>query len=123
MRTTAKALKQFVGGFNLPAYAENTGPEKTQLPYLTYPIVEPEWNQKASFYIQGYFRTTDYSPILEKADEIMGAIGEGIKLDMEHGYLVIYPETPFIQTMVSEDKNIRSFYLNLAINAYHMPGK
>lgn len=120
MRTTAKALKEFVGGFQLPAYALNTVPDDVQLPYLTYPLVEPEWNQKETFYIQGYFRTTSLTAVLEKADEIARAIGTGIRLEMDHGYLVIYPETPLIQTLV--DGDVRSFYLNLSINSYHMPG-
>lgn len=122
MRSVAKALKTFVGSFNLPAYALSTVPKDVQMPYLTYPIVEPEWNQKTTFYIQGYFRTTNYADLLEKADQIVEAVGTGVIINMEHGYLVIYPETPLIQTLV-EDDGVRSFYINLSINAYHMPGK
>lgn len=120
MRSTAKALKEFVGGFDLPAYALNSVPDDVQLPYLVYPVIEPEWDQKATFYIQGYFRTTSYTDVLEKADEIAREIGTGIRLEMDHGYLVIYPESPLIQTLVDGDE--RSFYLNLSINSYHMPG-
>ena len=120
MRSTAKALKEFVGGFQLPAYALNTVPDDVQPPYLTFPLVEPEWDQKAPFYIQGYFRTTSFTDVLEKADEIARAIGTGIKINMDHGYLVIYPETSLIQTLV--DGDVRSFYLSLSINSYHMPG-
>ena len=121
MRDTAKALKQFFSGFELPAYALNTVPKDQDLPYLVYPIVEPEWNQKEPFYVQGYFRTTSFSQVLEKADAIVEAIGTGIKLDMDHGYLVIYPDSPLIQTIV--DGDVRSFYINLSLNAYHMAGK
>ena len=122
MRSVAKALKTFVGSFDLPAYALNTVPKDVEVPYLTFPIVEPEWNQKATFYIQGYFRTTDYTALLEKADEIVGAIGTGRNIKLEHGYLVIYPDTPLIQTLVEDENDVRSFYINLSINAYHMPG-
>lgn len=121
MRNVAKALKQFVGGFGLPAYALNTVPKDVEIPYLTFPIVEPEWNQKATFYIQGYFRTTKYEELLTKADQIVHEIGTGIVVNMDEGFLVIYPETPLIQTLV-EDNDVRSFYINLSINAYHMPG-
>ena len=51
MKQTAKTLKEFVGGFGIPAYATNSVPDDVDLPYLTYPIVEPEWSKKASFYI------------------------------------------------------------------------
>lgn len=120
MRATAKALKEFVGGFGIPAYATDSVPDDVQSPYLTYPIVEPEWNQKSSFYIQGWYRTTNYNDLLAKADQIVREIGEGIILSMESGSLVIYPETPLIQTLT--DKDTKSFYINLSINSYHMPG-
>ena len=123
MRAVAKALKEFVGGFDLPAYASDSVPDNVQLPYLTYPVTEPEWNQKATFYIQGWYRTTNYRDLLAKADEIVREIGEGIILSMESGSLVIYPETPLIQTMTVTEKDMKSFYINLSINAYHMPGE
>ena len=120
MRAVAKTLKEFVGGFGLPAYATDSIPDDVELPYLTYPVVEPEWNRQASFYIQGWFKTTDFTPVLEKADQIVREIGPGIIIGMDEGSLVIYPETPLVQTLT--DGDTKSFYLNLAINAYHMPG-
>ena len=120
MRATAKALKQFVGGFSIPAYATETVPKDVTLPYLTYPLTEPEWNQKATFYIQGWYRTTDFTEMLEKADQIVREIGQGITISTSEGYIVLYPETPLVQTMV--DGDIRSFYINLTLNAYQMPG-
>ena len=120
MKATAKALKTFVGGFGLPAYAVGSVPKDVALPYLTYPLVEPEWNQKATFYIQGWYRTTSNSALVEKADQILREIGTGITINTESGYLVIYPESPQVQLMVNDD--YRSFYINLSINVYQMPG-
>lgn len=120
MRQTANALKNFVSGFGLPAYATETVPKDVSLPYLTYPMTEPEWNQKSTFYIQGWYRTTDYSEMLEKADQIIREIGTGIIINTDSGYMVIYPETPIVQTLV--DGDVRSFYINLSLNAYQMPG-
>ena len=120
MRQTAKALKEFVGGFGLPAYATDTVPKDIPLPYLTFPLTEPEWNSKATFYIQGWYRTTDYSEMFAKADQIIREIGTGVTISTDSGYIVIYPESPLVQTLV--DGDIRSFYINLSLNAYHMPG-
>ena len=120
MRNTAKTIKQFLSGFGIPAYALSTVPKDVDYPYLVYPLIEPEWDQKSTFYIQGYFRTTSYSQVLEMADTIAGEIGTGVILNMDEGYLVLYPETPLIQTLV--DGDIRSFYLNLSLNAYHLAG-
>lgn len=120
MRSAAKALKQFVGSFDLPAYTAQSVPDDVQAPYLVYPLVEPEWNQKASFYIQGWYRSTSNAALAEKADQIIKEIGPGITISTDTGFLVIYPETPLIQMISNED--YRSFYINLSINSYHMPG-
>lgn len=120
MRATAKALKQFVGGFDLPAYTVGTVPKDVQVPYLTYPLTEPEWNQKASFFIQGWFRSTSNAELTETADRILKEIGTGIIINTESGYLVIYPESPLVQLIT--DGDYRSFYINLSVNVYQMPG-
>lgn len=120
MRAFAKAIKNFVGGFNLPAYAVGSVPDDVQVPYLVYPLNEPEWNQKASFYVQGWYRTTSNAELSAKADEIIKEIGIGITLKTDSGYIVIYPESPLVQMMVEGD--YRSFYINLSINCYQMPG-
>ena len=120
MRATAKALKQFVGGFGLPAYTVQTVPKDVQVPYLVYPLTEPEWSQKASFYIQGWYRSTSNAELTAKADQIIREIGTGITINTESGYLVIYPETPLVQMMTEGD--FRSFYINLSINVYQVPG-
>lgn len=120
MRAVAKALKEFVSGFGIPAYTVETVPKDVQPPYLVYPLVEPEWNQKATFYIQGWYRTTSNAELAEKADQILREVGTGITISTRSGFLVIYPESPLVQLMTNED--YRSFYINLAINAYQMPG-
>lgn len=120
MKATAKALKTFVSGFGLPAYTTQTVPKGVEVPYLVYPLVEPEWNQKTSFYIQGWYRTTSNTALVEKADQIIKEIGTGIIINTESGYLVIYPESPLFQLMT--DGDYRSFYINLSINVYQMPG-
>lgn len=120
MRALAKALKTWVGSFGLPAYTIESVPKDVSVPYLTYPLNEPEWNRKATFYIQGWYRTTNNAELTAKADEIISEIGTGITLKTDSGYLVIYPESPLVQMMVNGD--YRSFYINLSINNYQMPG-
>ena len=120
MRSTAKALKQFVGGFGLPAYMIGSVPDDVSVPYLTYPLTEPEWTQKASFYIQGWYRATSNAELTAKADQIIREIGTGITLNTDSGYLVIYPDSPLVQILT--DGDYRSFYINLSVNVYQMPG-
>lgn len=120
MRATAKALKEFVSSFGLPAYTVDSVPDDVQVPYLTYPLSEPEWDRKATWYIQGWFRTTSNAELTATADRIIQEIGTGIRLYTGCGVISIYPETPLVQLMT--DGDYRSFYISLSINAYQMPG-
>lgn len=120
MMKVAAALKTFASSFGLPAYANGSIPDPVSLPYITYPVSEPEWNQKTSFYLQVWNRTTSNTDLLTKADEILSEIGNRKKIAFDGGYLVIWPESPLVQLMV--DGDFRSAYINLSINAYHVPG-
>lgn len=120
MYQTAKALKEFFSGFGLPAYTTDSVPDDVELPYIAYSLSEPEWGQKATMYAQVWDRTRSNAGIMQKADQITAAIGEGYIIPIESGYLVIWPETPLIQLMT--DGDFRSAYINLSINAYHTPG-
>ena len=122
MISTAAALHSFLSGFGIPAYVVNTVPDEAELPYLTYPLTEPEWNSPATFYVQVYTRNkTQNAPALRKADEIVQAIGPaGVRIPCDGGYVVLNLQNPTVQLIV--DGDIRSAYINLQINAYHMPG-
>ena len=120
MLNTAKALKSFFSGFGLEAYTIDSVPDDVNLPYISYSLPEPEWNQKATLYAQVWERSRSNAFIIGKADEIVQAIGVGIRIPIDGGYLVIYPESPLTQLMT--DGDYRSVYINLSINAYHVPG-
>ena len=120
MYQAAAALKSFFSGFGLPAYQVGTVPEDVELPYISYSIASPEWNQKASMYVQVWDRSTSNIGIIRKADQITRAIGEEKRIPLDGGYLVIWPETPLIQ--IQADGDFRYAYINLSINGYHLPG-
>ncbi len=120
MLRTAETLKAFFGGFSIPAYKENSVPDDVKLPYITFPLIEPEWDESASYYCQVWYKRKQVEALLMKADEIVGAIGEGIVFDQDGGYVALYPSSPLIQTLTDEDTD--RAYLNLLIRAYHTPG-
>ena len=122
MQETAKTLKQFFGGFGIPAYAEDSVPDDVDIPYLTYPLVEPEWQKQASFYVQGWYKATGYAEMIEKCDQITREIGDGIIVSTDKGYIVLRPETPKVQFRTDQNKDVKVFYINLSLNSYHMPG-
>lgn len=120
MYQAAAALKTFFSGFGLPAYQEGTVPDDVELPYISYSLVSPEWNQKASMYARVWDRTKSNTRLIQKTDQITAEIGERKILPLTDGYLVIWPETPKVQ--IQADGDFRYAYINLSINAYHLPG-
>lgn len=122
MRNTAATLKTFFGGFGIPAYSETSVPNDVQLPYITYPIKEPEWRKPTSFYIVLWCRTKGYADALTKADQILAAIGEGISLEANGGWVVIRPDNPLVQEMKDDDNDTKALYINLQLNAFRKAG-
>ena len=122
MLNTAATLKTFFSGFDLPAYTLDSVPDDVTLPYITFPLTEPEWNEQASFYCQVWYPKRRLTELLTKADQIVAAIGEMKEFELadSKGYLVLYPSTPLIQ-ILSDDYS-QSAYIMLSINAYHLPG-
>ena len=121
MMKTAQALNAWLQRFGLPVYLAQDVPDEAELPYITIPLSEPEWRFQSSFYIQVWYRTRSNVEPITKADEIVAAIGEGVRIPFEGGVIVLWPSSPLIQTLV--DGDYRSAYINLAINSYHLPGE
>lgn len=123
MRSVAEALKTFFSGFQLPAYSQDSVPDDVQLPYIQYLLNEPTWDEKATMYCMVWYRTKSNSVLLAKADEIMRTIGIAGKKIMlsDGGWLVIRLESNQAQVQVNGDE--RAAYINMSINAYHMPGE
>ena len=120
MYQAAAAIKTFFSGFGIPAYTQESVPDNVPLPYIAYSLSVPEWDQKASMYVQVWDRTKSNAGIMQTADRITAAIGRGLKIPLEDGYLVIWPESPLIQILA--DGDFRSAYINLSVNTYHNPG-
>jgi len=120
MYKAAAALKTFFSSFGLPAYATGSVPDDVTTPYITFSLSVPNWDAPASMYAEVWDRTTTNTGIIRMADQITGEIGQCKNIPLEGGYLVLRPESPLIQ--IREDGDFRSAYINLSVNAYHLPG-
>ena len=118
MTQTAKALKAFYSGFNLPAYSEDDVPDDAQLPYITYSVTVPRFPDAATHQARVWYRDTSPSKAYAKADEIVAAIGSGLLLD---GGVCLRPGTPLMQKQPSEE-TMQIVYINLQLNTYHIIG-
>ena len=120
MPSTAKALNSFFNGFGVPAYSNDTVPDDAPVRHITYPMVDPEWSQQASMYCEVWDRSTSNAYILAKADTIVREIGQGIVFPCDGGYIRLQIESPAVQVRV--DGDFRSAYINMSMNAFHLPG-
>lgn len=119
MINTAQALYEFYNSFGLPAYTVNTVPDSAELPYITYSLVESESLSPATHYAQVWYRDTSNSALLAKVDEIKSAVGDGVCIDCDGGYVVLRPSSPYVQLMVADDPANRYAYINMQINCFH----
>lgn len=119
MTNTAKALYSFFSSFGLDAYVEYSPPEDAQLPYITYQVIEPDWDDGGTFYARVWYRSTSYEQINAKVDQIRAAIGEGKSIPTEGGAVYLTKATPFAQNMPMEgDDTLKVVYLNFNIMAH-----
>ena len=118
MTNTAKALYQFFSGFGLQAYGEYNVPDDAELPYISYQLIEPDWDDSGTFYARVWYRSTSYTEINAKVDEIKAAVGEGVSIRTPGGAVYLTKGTPFIQFQPLEgDDSLRVAYLNFNIHA------
>lgn len=118
MKSVAKALYSFYSGFGLPAYPEESVPSDAQLPYITYTVVQPDWNENAIHQARVWYRSESYAGINAKTDEILTAIGRGKLLPAGDGYVCLRPGTPLVQFQPIEDPLLKVTYINLQLNAF-----
>lgn len=119
MTNTAKALYRFFSGFGLHAYVEYDIPDDAKLPYISYQLIEPEWDDAGTFYARVWYRSTSYVDINAKVDQIRAAVGEGASLPTETGAVYLTKGSPFVQFMPMEgDDTLKVAYLNFNILAH-----
>ena len=117
MTEIAKALKAFYGGFGIPAYTEDNVPDTAQLPYITYTLPQSDLFSGAIHQARVWYEGNSNAQVNAKADEVLAAIGRGVKLAAGHGYVCIYPGTPLAQMQPTDD-NTRIVYINLELRSY-----
>lgn len=129
MTYTAQALYSFFSGFGIPAFTEYDVPDEfpdgngemqpVTPPYITYQLIEPDWDDGGTFYARVWYRSTSYAAINAKVDQIKAAIGEGISLPTPGGAVYLTKGTPFAQNMPMEgDDTLKVVYLNFNIMAH-----
>ena len=114
--TKDEAIYSFYSGFSLPAYDENTVPEGSALPYITYSVSTDSIGNMVILSASLWYRSTSWAAIQDKADEIAAALGYGGKIiKIDNGYLWLTKGSPFAQRMSEpSDKMVRRIVLNIS---------
>lgn len=117
--TKEQAYHNFVSGFTWKAYDENTVPEDATLPRITYNFSVAEFGDPVAMSLSLWDRSTSWTTVTNKADEIYNAIGLGGRIiPFDGGYLWIKRGTPFAQRMSDENEQIRRIYLNVEVEYF-----
>lgn len=113
--TKDEAIYSFYSGFSLPAYDENTVPEGSALPYITYSVSIDSIGNIVILSASLWYRSTSWGAIQDKADEIAADLGYGGKIiKIDNGYLWLVKGSPFAQRMSEpSDKMVRRIIINI----------
>lgn len=109
-----QALNDFWNSFTLMAYDQSTVPDDAKLPYITYSVVEDDFNRPVSLTASIWYRSKRWDDITLKLNEISDRIGRGgLIIHFEGGAIWIKKGTPFAQRVTDEDDSIRRIYMNI----------
>lgn len=114
---TAQALQLFWSSFNLPAYDENTVPDKAALPYITYEVGDDFFGEQVARSASLWYRSTSWEDITRKEQEIASYIRRGGRMiSVDGGAIWIKRGTPWAQRMAEpSDSMVRRIVLNYEI--------
>ena len=117
-----QALNSFWNGFYWKAWEESTVPDgsiDTNRHYITYTASWDEFERPVMLSASIWERSTSWTSVIEKAEEIKQAIGSGgTVIPYTDGAFWIKRGHPFYQRMPDEDDTVRRVYLNLEVEYF-----
>ncbi len=113
--TKAAAIYQFWNSFGLTAYEENTVPDDSSFPYITYQLVTDNFDREIPLTASLWYRSESWTDINAKTEEIGQKISRGGKIiSCDGGAIWLKRGQPFAQSMGDEsDELIKRKYLNI----------
>ena len=109
-----EALCNFYSGFGIPAYEENSVPEKAKMPYITYEAITSGFDsQNVALSFQIFFKSESLMKIDTLTDKLSDALRGHVKLKCDEGYIILYRGEPFAQNVSTGDKATKCKYVNI----------
>lgn len=118
MTNVATALYSFWSSFSISAYVEDTVPENAQMPYITYRLAQPDWDSVMSMYARVWYRSTSFTGLAAKVDQISRVLDSGYSISGDGFYMALMKDSNFCQYMPdsSGDGAIKTAYLSLIMH-------
>lgn len=112
-----QALHNFWSSFGLKAYDENSVPDGTVLPYITYEVSSDSFGNNISLTASLWYRSSSWAGITEKEQEISDYIGRGGRMiAFDDGAMWLQKSSPWAQRMNDpSDDLIRRIVLNISV--------
>ena len=109
-----QTIQNFLEGFIVPVYDENTVPEGATYPRITYAYSEDEFDRPVVIPVSLWDRSYSWTRVTALAGSIRNAIPPGgLLIPYENGRIWLKRGTPFEQRMGDDDDAIRRIYINL----------
>lgn len=112
-----KAYTAFWNGFGLKAYDETSVPDNLVMPYITFEMMEDEFDHTLALTANVWYRSTSWVESVDKVKQIHEAIGRGGRLvAYDNGAFWIRRSTPWAQRVSDDnDDSVRRTVLNIEV--------
>jgi hypothetical protein len=112
----AQALHAFWSSFGVPAYDENTVPDKAPYPRITYDVVCGTFGNTVTSSAQIWDYSKSWATVESIKHEIKLALsGGGCTKMTDDGGIWITPGSPFMQRVAGENDMIRRILINIDV--------
>lgn len=111
-----QAYYNFWSRFSIPAYDENSVPDKAAFPYITYQVITSDYDHGIFPTASIWYRSDSWQGIDAKLNEISRSIEEMLPIPLDNGgYMQVNKGSPFAQRMAEEDRTVKRYVLNLTV--------
>ena len=112
-----QALHSFWSSFSIKAYDENSVPDATPFPYITYEVITDDFGNQIAQTASLWYRDSSWASITEKEMQISDFITRGGKMiAYDDGAMWIRKARPWAQRMNDpSDEMIRRIILNVTV--------
>lgn len=112
-----QAYHSFWSGFGLKAYDETSVPDDASMPYITYEVIEDNFDHPVGVVASLWYRTTSWAKPIAKVNEIENVLTRGGKIvSYDGGAFWIKRANPWAQRMPDgSDDSVRRIILNIEV--------